>query len=55
MTCVVCSVSVALCVSFFADGALREVSPHWPLSASQVTTSYRVRTGLEVGEVVDVL
>ena len=33
--------------------ALHEVSPHWPLPTRQETTSHRVHTGLEVGEVVD--
>ena len=53
----VCVVSArcpsCLCVSFFADGALREVSPRQRLPARPVTTSHRVHTGLEVGEVVD--
>ena len=40
---------------FFADGALHEVSSRRRLPARPVTTSHRVHTGLEVGEVVDKL
>ena len=43
---------LCLCV-LVVYGALHEVSPRWPLPAHQVTTSHRVHTGLEVGEVVD--
>ena len=49
----VCSVSVVSVCVLFADGALREVSSHRRLPARPVTTSHRVHTGLEVGEVVD--
>ena len=31
--CVVCSASAVSVCPFFMDGALREVSPHWPLPA----------------------
>ena len=50
---VVCSVSVLFVCTFFASEALHEVSPHWPVPARTVTTSHRMHTGMEVGEVVD--
>ena len=43
---------VSVC-ALFANGALREVSTRQRLPARQETTSHRVHTGSEVGEVVD--
>ena len=53
--CVCCLLGdrcVCVCV-LSVYGALHEVSPHWHLPARQETTSHKVHTGLEVGEVVD--
>ena len=51
--CAECLLVVRVVCVLFAGGALREVSSYRRLPARPVTTSHRVHTGLEVGEVVD--